>query len=65
MHPGLERVSAIADLLQRGRARAGAECPLLLLPLAQARNTSIAIACADSIAFMLMLHHSLVIIGLL
>ena len=52
-------------MLQRGRARAGAECPLLLLPLAQARNPSIAIACADSIALMLMQHHSLFIIGLL
>ncbi len=48
--------------LQWGRARAGAELPLSLLPLAQARNTTIATACAVWISFLLMLSREIVIV---
>jgi len=48
--------------LQWGRARAGAESPLLLLPLVQARNTTIAIACAVWTVFLLMLSREIVIV---
>jgi hypothetical protein len=58
----LERVRR--PKLQRGRARAGAELALLLLLLAQARNTSIATACTDSVVIMFMLSDRLVAICL-
>jgi len=41
-----------------------AECHLLLLLLAQARNTSFATACTDSVAVVLMFCNLLVIICL-
>ena len=51
-------------MLQRGRARAGAELSLLLLLLAQGRNTLIATACTDSVVIMFMLSDRLVAICL-
>jgi hypothetical protein len=59
-----DRDSALGVLLQRGRARAGAELALLLLLLAQGRNTSIATACTDSVVIMFMLSDRLVAVCL-
>ena len=59
-----DQLCSILALLQRGRARAGAELALLLLPLAQACNTSIATASTDSVALVLMFSNLLVIICL-
>ena len=50
--------------LQRGRAQLSAECPLLLLLLAQARNALFATACTDSVALVLKFSNLLVIICL-
>ena len=51
-------------MLQRGRARAGAETTLLLLILAQVRNSSVATACAILSVCMLMMSGGFVIVCL-
>ncbi len=51
-------------LLQRGRAHTSAESALLLLPLAQVRNTSLATAYAVSSVCLLAMSNCLVTISL-
>jgi hypothetical protein len=56
-------LSARLVMLQRGRARAGAEIAPLLLLVAQARNTWIARACVVLSVCMLAMSGCIVIIG--